>query len=90
MATYKLRAPLSDKESLPSLIKGVGVVDLTGKGYEKVYPATILGPEKRVKVPGATQEQLKRLFESGSKIIEKVEETKSATKVTVKERMDGE
>lgn len=75
MSKYQLRAPFSEKEAVPCLIKGVGVIDLTGKGYEKVYPATILGPEKRVKVPGATQEQLKKLFDSGSRIIVKIEKT---------------
>jgi hypothetical protein len=83
MARYKLIAPYSEKSCLPCAISGVGVVDLTGKGYERVYPATIRGPEKRVKVPAATQGQLKALYEAGNRLIEKVEKP-------IKEEQNGE
>lgn len=73
MAKYKVIAPFSEKTCLPCAISGVGVVDLTGRGYDRVYPATILRPEKVVRIPGATQAQLKALHEAGSKLIEKVD-----------------
>jgi hypothetical protein len=73
MARYKVIAPYSEKTCLPCAIAGAGVVDLMGRGYDRVYPATILRPEKVVRVPGATQVQLKALYEAGSKLIEKVE-----------------
>ena len=79
MARYKLKAPHSEKSCLPCAITGVGVVDLTGRGYDKVYPATILRPEKRVKVPAATQAQLRALYEAGNRLIEKVETQKAKT-----------
>lgn len=86
MARYKVKAPFLQKDCLPCAIKGVGVVDLLERGYDRIYPASILGPEKRVRIPGATQAQLKYLHECGSPLIEKVE-----AKVKVKEEdTDGE
>lgn len=77
MSRYKLRHPFSERECVPCALGGE-VVDLTGKGYERVIPATLLHPEKRVKVRGATQKDLKRLYEAGGAagLVEKVERVK--------------
>lgn len=74
MARYKLKYPLSEKTCLPCAF-GREVIDLSGNGYEKIVPASILGPEKIIKIRGANQKDLKALFESGAvHWVEKVEE----------------
>lgn len=73
MMKYRLKYPFSEKSCLPCAIKGIGVVDLSGNGYEKVVPASIHGPERRIKIRGATQKDLKRLYElGGTNLVEKV------------------
>lgn len=58
---------------------GEEVVDLSGVGYEKIIPASINGPERRVKIRGATQKDLRRLYEAGgSGLVEKVEKSEAA------------
>lgn len=79
MARYQVKAPYSEKECLPCAIHGQGVVNLLGKDFHRVVPASILGPEKKVKIPGATQAQLKALYDSGNKLIEKVEKPAKET-----------
>lgn len=79
---YRLKYPFSEKSCLPCTIKGIGVVDLSGNGYEKVVPASIRGPEQRIKVRGATQKDLKRLYElGGTHMVEKVETKKEVSDV---------
>lgn len=78
MARYRLKYPLSERSCLPCAIGGE-VLDLSGAGYEKIIPASINGPERRVKVRGATQKDLRRLYESGGQgLVERVEKSEVA------------
>jgi len=79
MAKYQLKYPFSEYACLPCAVLGE-TLDLTGKGYEKTVPATVKMPEHKVRVRGASQQDLKRLFEdpatgNWSHLIEKVEDT---------------
>jgi hypothetical protein len=76
---YRVKAPFSERNCLPTAISGIGVVDLTGRGFTRIYPATLMRPEKKVFIPGATQTQLEILYKQGSKLIEEVKKPASKT-----------
>ena len=83
MARYKLKFPFSERSCLPCAFGGE-VIDLSGRGYEKMIPTSIRGPERTEKVRGATQKDLKKLFEAGGHlhlicIVEKKEERDVST-----------
>lgn len=79
---YRLKHPFSEKDCLPCAINGIGVVDLSGNGCEKVVPASIRGPEQRIRIRPATQKDLKRLYEmGGTHMVERVEPKKQVSDV---------
>lgn len=74
MGYYRIKYPFSERDAIPCVISGVGLVDLTGRGYEVTLPDTIHGPGKVRKVRGANQKELKLLYDLGHRMIEFVEE----------------
>lgn len=78
MAWYQLKPPYSERECLPTAFHGE-IIDLSGKGYERIVPASLLSPERRIQVRGATQQDLESLYHSGGHaIIEKVDGAEEA------------
>lgn len=70
--TYKIKKGYSHLPVLITLVDGKAV-NLTGVEVKKVVAATDKAPAKTFIIPGATQEQLKRLYEEGNATIEKIE-----------------
>lgn len=84
MANYKVKQELINKQDNAFMLNEKGELIALIKEGVKVFDGGKDGPEKTVKVPLATQADLKYLFELGSTFIEK-EETPATKQVTEKQ-----
>lgn len=69
---YKLKDIYADKDILVTTIDGE-VVNIAGKVLKKVVAATKRTPQREVTIRAATQKDLEKVYNRGSKFIEKVD-----------------